>query len=408
MRRLLIALCLTTAVAPRAAAQGWPDETASLAGGRITFGGDVTATVGAEDPGRFTYTDYDRSTLRLIRLGFTAAVRPVDRVTFVAELRAEGDTSGGSWSAIPAALYVRVRPWQRAPLDIQAGRIPPVFGVAGRRVYATDNVLIGYPLAWQYLTVLSAETLPENADDLIYARSARWRAAYSAGPNGYVSGVPLATAFRYDTGVEARLGTDASPVSAAVAVTAGTISNPGVRDSNGGPQFSMRVAAHPTVGLIVGGSYADGRFIADSSRDALPPSQQGGRYAQRTWGADAEYSKGYWLVRGELVAASWTLPITGTPSIQNPLRATSLSVEGRYRVAPGLTAGARIDHLDFNQQRGSYLTLPWDAPVWRVEGGLAWRASRHIVVRGSVQHDSRSRGSVTDATLPSAQVTLWF
>ena len=202
MRRLFVALSLI-AVLPTAApvlAQGWPDETATLAGGRVTLGGDVTATVAPEDVGHFNATDYGRSALQLVRLGFTADLRPTDRVTFIAELRAEGDTSGGRWSAIPAALYVRVRPWKDLPIDIQAGRIPPVFGVAGRRVYAADNVLIGYPLAWQYLTVLRPDAVPSNANELLYARSAGWAPGYSVGSDGYAHGIPLTTAFRYDSG----------------------------------------------------------------------------------------------------------------------------------------------------------------------------------------------------------------
>ena len=38
--------------------------------------------------------------------------------------------------------------------DIQVGRVPPTFGAFARRTYATDNPLIGYPLAYQYLTSL--------------------------------------------------------------------------------------------------------------------------------------------------------------------------------------------------------------------------------------------------------------
>ena len=75
----------------------------------------------------------------------TASFRPVERIALVTELRAEGDTNGGPWTALPFAAYVRVRPWKDRPFDIQAGRIPPVFGAAGRRIYANDNVLIGYP-----------------------------------------------------------------------------------------------------------------------------------------------------------------------------------------------------------------------------------------------------------------------
>ena len=163
--RLTLALALVCPAV--ASAQLLPQETVSLAGGRLTLGGEVTATVAPDDEGQFNYTDYERSALQLLRLGVTASFRPVERIALVTELRAEGDTNGGPWTALPFAAYVRVRPWKDRPFDIQAGRIPPVFGAAGRRIYANDNVLIGYPLAWQYLTVLRSDAVPSSADELI-------------------------------------------------------------------------------------------------------------------------------------------------------------------------------------------------------------------------------------------------
>jgi hypothetical protein len=416
--RLALAIALTCPVL--ASAQLLPQETVSLAGGRLTMGGDVTATIAPDDDGQFNYTDYERSALQLLRLGVTVSFRPVERIALVTELRAEGDTNGGPWTALPFAAYVRVRPWKDRPFDIQAGRIPPVFGAAGRRIYANDNVLIGYPLAWQYLTVLRSDAVPSSADELIAARAAGWRPGYSVGTPGYARGVPLITAFRYDTGVQARIGGEQQRVSFAAAVTAGTLSSPGARTSNGGPQVSTRLAVRPTTGLILGGSFADGRFFADDLAVPLPAggteagytyattSSASGRYHQQTWGADAEYSLGYFLARAELVTARWRLPAIGASPIEEPLRSTGLSVEGRYRLAPGVTAAARVDRLSFSQLRGSYQELPWDAPVTRIEGGVAWSATRNLIVRGTVQHNDRSRGKVRSSTLPALQVTVWF
>jgi len=414
--RLVLTVALVCPIV--ASAQVLPQETVSLAGGRLTMGGDVTATVAPDDDGQFNYTDYERSALQLLRLGVTASFRPVDRIALVTELRAEGDTNGGPWTALPFAAYVRVRPWKDHPFDIQAGRIPPVFGVAGRRIYANDNVLIGYPLAWQYLTVLRSDAVPANADELIAARSAGWRPGYSVGTPGYARGVPLTTAFRYDTGVQARVGGEQQRISVAAAVTAGTLSSPGARTTNGGPQVSTRLAVRPTTGLVLGASFADGRFFADNLVMPLPTgasgysygasSTIGGRFHQQTWGADSEYSLGHFLARAELVTARWRLPAIGTPPIDEPLRSTGLSVEGRYRLAPGITTAARVDRLWFSQLRGSYGTLPWDAPVTRVEAGVAWSVTRHLIVRGSVQHNDRTRGNVRSSTLPALQVTVWF
>jgi len=417
----LFAVCSLLVVAG-VDAQVLPQETVSLIGGRLTLGGEVTATVAPDDDGQFNTTDYDRSALQLLRFGVTASFRPVERLAFVTELRAEGDTGGGPWTALPFAAYVRVRPWKDRNFDIQAGRIPPVFGAAGRRIYATDNVLIGYPLAWQYLTVLRTDAVPANAEELIRARdtgAARW---YSVGSPSYAAGVPLATAFRYDTGVEVRIGGEQQRLSWASALTAGTISSPGARSENGGPQFSTRLATRPVTGMIVGVSFADGQFFSDdvatstyrtpyAAADpyAMPAAATtDGRYHQTSWGVDAEYSIGHFLARAELVTARWRLPIVGPESIREPLTSAGLAVEGRYRVWPGITLGARIDRLGFGKIDSVYGRQAWDAPVTRFEGGVAWAATRNLIVRSSVQYDTRTRGGVRSATLPALQATLWF
>ena len=387
-------------------AQDWPQETPTLAGGRIAVGGELTVTVAPDDEGEFNVTDYSGNALQLVRVALSASVRPVDPLTLVAEVRAEGDTTGGPWSALPTALYLRVRPWRDRPIDLQIGRIPPVFGAAGRRVYAHNQVLIGYPLNWQYLTVLRPDSVPSTADELLSARGSYY--GYSVGADGYARGVPLATAFRYDTGAEVRFGDERSPVSMSAALTAGTLSRPGMRDSNGGPQVSARAAFRPVMGLVAGVSFAEGRFLARQVKDSLPAASRERRYAQRTWGADVEYSRGYWLVRGELVSARWRLPALEAPRLDQPLRATGVTLEGQYRLTPRLTAAARVDRLSFSRVRGTYVEMPWDAPVTRVEAGVAFKLTRQLIARTSLQVNRRDRGGVRRAVVPTAQVTWWF
>ena len=197
-------------------------------------------------------------------------------------------------------------------------------------------------------------------------------------------------------------------MSVAAAVTAGTLSSPGAREVNGGPQFSARVATHPATGLVAAVSLADGRFLSRRVRDELPAQRTGTRYAQRTWGADVEYSRDHWVVRGELVHARWNLPVIGEPAIDRPLRSTGISVEGRYRAAPGLTLAARVDHLGFSRLEGTYLAAPWDGPVTRIETGLAYALTRQLIARLSLQVNDRARGDVRRKATPAAQVTWWF
>jgi len=69
----LASMLVLVASAAAVHAQGLPSEPIALAGGRVTVGGDVSATVGSPDPGFFNYTDYEHSALRLVRIDVAAA-----------------------------------------------------------------------------------------------------------------------------------------------------------------------------------------------------------------------------------------------------------------------------------------------------------------------------------------------
>jgi hypothetical protein len=173
-------LLLIPALAPNpAAAQVLPSEPFTLVGGRITIGGEVSASASTnpDDPGWFNYTDYEHNALRLFRLGFSADVRLGSRVSVLGEFRTDNWDDFG-----PYALYARIRPWVDREFDIQIGRIPPTFGAFARRNYAgTDNPVIGYPLAYQYLTSLRSDAVPASADDLLRMRGRGWQPSYPVG-----------------------------------------------------------------------------------------------------------------------------------------------------------------------------------------------------------------------------------
>src|SRR5215471_1818367 len=223
--------------------------------GTVTISGEITATAGEKDQSAyFNFTDYEHNALRMFRLSVSGMWRPSPRFAFLTEVRSENVER-----MIPYALYVRVRPWMSRPFDIQAGRIPPVFGTFARRSYGTDNALIGYPLAYQYLTSVRPDAVPANADDLLMMRGRGWRVTYPVGNKTPGPGVPIVTAYRWDTGVEASYAGET--VEGAFSVTSGTLSNPRVDDDNDGRQLAGRVAWHPAIGLTLGASGARGAFV---------------------------------------------------------------------------------------------------------------------------------------------------
>ena len=409
LRRVAWALLpLAFALGAPASAQDWPDRPVTVANGRVTVGGDVTLTAGTNDPGYFNFTDYGRSALRLVRFDAVASLRLNAHVSCLTELRAEGDSREGHWTAGAYAAYVRVKPWTAHSFEVQAGRLPTAFGGFSRRSYGSENLLIGYPLAYQYLTSLRADAIPRTADDLVAMRGRGWYAHYPIGADYWDRGVPAMSVFRYDTGVLAKIGLPAARTEIAASLTAGTLSNPGLGDGNGAPQIAVRVAARPWPGLQVGASAASGAFVEGSVRDVLPGNAAERQYRQRAFGADAELSRGYWLVRTELVSTDWRLPALGRPALIHPLQATSWLVEGRYKLAPGLHAAARYDRMFFNRVSSTQGLISWDASLWRVEAGGGYSIRRNVMLKASYQYNRRDGGPVAVAHLAAAQVLLWF
>jgi hypothetical protein len=391
-----------------AGAQDWPDRPLSMANGRVTVGGDATLTIGTDDPGYFNFTDYERSALRLVRFDAIATLRVNAYLSCLAELRAEGDSTHGNWSAGAYAAYVRVQPWTNRAFEVQAGRVPTAFGGFTKHPYGNGNLLIGYPLAYQYLTALRADAVPRTADDLVLMRGRGWYAQYPVGADYWEHGVPAMTVFEYDTGVLAKLGLPSARTEVSASVTAGTLSNPGLGDRNGVPQIATRVAMRPVPGLLVGVSGATGAFVEQSVRDVLPANAAAQQYRQRAFGVDAELSHGYWLVRTELVSSDWRLPALGRPLISRPLRATAWLTEGRYKLAPGLYVAARYDRMLFSDIESSQGTIDWDASLWRIEAGAGYSVRRNVTLKGSYQYNRRDGGRETASSLAAAQVLLWF
>jgi hypothetical protein len=410
-RRRLGVLFLVVCLAPAGAyAQTLPEGPITTANGTVTVSGEVAATFGARDHSAyFNYTDYEHNALRMFRLSLAAMWRPGERIAFLTEFRSE-DTE----HLIPYAMYVRVRPFKGRNLDIQAGRIPPVFGAFARRLYGSDRMLIGLPLAYQYLTSLRPDALPASADDLLDMRGRGWLANFPVGNTAKGPGVPIVSSYRWDTGIQAHVGTEY--VEGAVAVTTGTLSNPRMHDDNRGGQVSGRVAWHPVVGLIVGASLARGEFLTKELEDYYAPVLGKQSYAQRALGIDAEYSRGYWIVRGEFIDSRWNLPAVGLPKIDKPLRASSGFVETRYRFTPRYFAAIRADRLTFSKIRGESAfpgVLPgvpatWDAPVTRLEAGGGVYVQRNLTLRIAVQFNQRDGGRIHQRTFPSAQLVYWF
>src|SRR6185503_11563415 len=311
----------------------------------------------------FNFTDYEHNALRVVRMRLMAEWRVAARLSFVGEVR----TENGDGVDVPA-LYLRWRPWSNRAVAIQAGRVPPLIGAFPRRAYGRANIVIGWPLAYQYLVSLRPDALPATVDDLLRMRGRGWQPSFPIGSQTLRPGVSLINASHWDTGVQ--ISTQLRGLSLAGAVTEGPPARPSVRDRTPGLGWSGRASLTLPAGVVVAASGGTGNWI---DRAVLDQSSLQSAASQRVVGVEAEAGRGRWLLRTEWFHAAFTLPIEAAPV---HLGARVGFVEGRYRFGARWQFGARAEQLRFARVGGSALRgpTPWDADVDRVEGALSYRA----------------------------------
>jgi hypothetical protein len=385
-------------------AQGLPSEPVVLGDGRVVLSGDVSLTASCShadgaaactgDTGFFNFSDYDHSTLRMVRLGLSTSVRIGRRVSALAEVRMEN-----LQAPRPYGLYLRYRPFDGHDFDIQAGRVPSTFGAFSRHAYNTDNLLIGYPLAYQYLLSLRPDALPTNADDVLRMRGRGWLSSFPVGNQTPEPGLPLADTFRWDTGVQAH--GSVRWIEGAVSVTTGSLGNPLFRDDNAGRQIAARIAARPVTGVIVGASASRAPYVTAAAASLAHARAED--FVQDALGADIEYSRAHYLVRFETISSAYVLP-----TLEPRLRALGTMVEGRYKLTPRTHVAARLDHLGFNTITATTRTSTWEAPVTRWEIGAGYAVQRNAQLRASFQRNNRDGGRVRNMSAGSVQLMYWF
>lgn len=369
--------------------------------GPLTLAGEIAGSLAPEDTAFLNDTGYDVYPLRMLFVSLTAEIRLGARSSVLGEVVSENVDAPRI-----RALYLRVRPLRDRAFDVQAGRIPPVFGAFARRSYGASNPLIGLPLGYHYLTTLRTDAVAESADGLLAVRGRGWLLAYPVGDRSPAPGLPLVSSRFWDTGLEARIGRE--PVSLAVAITQGTLSSPRFKDDNPGKQVSARLGWIPRTGLIVGASAARGEYTSRTLARSLPEAQASRSFMQESLAADLEYSFGAWLLRAEYLHSRFDLPSLREPKIASPVAAVALSIEGVRRLGPGLFAAARVDDLRFSQVSGATRSAPWDAPVSRVEAGLGWQPWRPVTLKLTYQRNWRHEGYAGRRSFLTAQAIARF
>ena len=371
---------------------------------RWFYGAEIVLNASPHDIGYFNEATYATNTLRLFRLNGQMEFLLSRGLSVHFDIR-----SDNLESPIASGLYARFRPWEERAFALQIGRVPPVIGGFPRRRYNSDNPLIGYPLAYQYPTLVRSDAAVGTAAELARFRGFGAKLDYPLGEQELESGLPMMDAFRWDTGIAVLLGeAGRDRLSLQMALTNGSAGAPLVGDNNSGKQFSGRLGFRPAFFLSLGGSFSTGEYVSDELYEVvsgLPEFRDADELkgGQRLGALDAELAHGPWLIRSEFLVSSWDVP-----TVADSLAARGVYAEVRRTLSPMLYVAARLGRMSFGEITMGGETMTWDSAVTRFEAGVGYRIQRNWQVKASYQFNTRDAGILSERHLPNFQVYFWW
>ena len=357
------------------------------------------------------------SPLSHLRLSLFGDVVLSDRLTLFNQLPIETSSRATVGTYLRSYIHYRLFETDGADLHIEAGKIPTPFGHFTQRAYTDKNPLLGHPLMYHYATALRSNQLPATNADLLRHRGEGRSSSFSGyeggGASAPNSGLPLVYDSCWDFG-----GSFVGSVwrfEYLVAVTSGTLSDPrsSASDNNDGRQLALRLGFVPFTGLLVRGSFARGPYLDRAVGDAL---QMSGRevedFHQQIAGLSVEYGIGHLQVNAEVAANGWESPnIVDARNRSMDLEVLGYYVEGKYNLRPGLHAALRFGGLrfsDIDDGSAAGTSVPWDFDVERLEFGLGYRPTEHLITKLTTQLNDFGRPGNVGERILATQLTVLF
>ncbi|HTY60267.1 MAG TPA: hypothetical protein VMF59_15700 [Bacteroidota bacterium] len=277
--------------------------------------------------------------------------------------------------------YIAIRITDVTPLGLnfQAGKFDLPFGNLGERRFPRKNILYGLPSIYEYHTALPDHFPPGPDNKVIPERD------IIAGA-GLGRGMRLLDLGMYHPG--AMVYGSAGILDYAFAVTTGTVSTSIYSSDNYNSDLGKvaRLAITPLTGLTLGGAYSWGAYMQASY--PIPGNESVTSYTERAAEADLEFSRGHAVIDGEVVYASYSVPVT---TDDQDLTVLGYYVEGKYTLMPRLYAALRVSGLQFGNILADGVGQPWDYNLVEWEGGLGFFIDRDVLLK-AVRRETRIRG----------------
>jgi hypothetical protein len=319
---------------------GAPDRAAAQRA--VLIQGVADAELWMTDSGSVLLTRNDGRPGALGRVHLWGAAELGSRVVVYAAGTAEGGKArsepGTEWyTDMVSARYV----WSDA-LMIDIGKMPHPVGAFASRRYSVRNPLIG-------------------------------------GPDGYPVEYPLALQV---SGARGRVDYRAALVSLPV------YHEDYVPDPTATARPALGGGLTLTTGVRLGASATWGPYL---NRD-LPPTLLAGRswraYSQRVGAVDAQLSRGYLELRGEVAAARYEVPgDAGSPA--NVVHGLTYYAEAKYTLTPRLFVASRVERNNYAyiEAISDFAWVATPTNMYNGEVGASYRLNAQTLLKASVRAD---------------------
>ena len=320
-------------------------------------------------------------------------------------------------SASSSMFLTYLRPFVRVSslggykwMNLQAGKLPTVFGTFSERVTSTETGPMGIPLLYYYHTSVRGDLILENAD-YFFQPGIRGYGIESVSQGGVFSlvGSPLIYDACWDTGAE-MFGSHQG-VQYSFAGTHGTVSRPATSAENYNDGYQLvgrlgyQVQEGPLFGLRMGVSGAMGPYLSGSVGQSqyFPLDSSPEDYLNTAIGADLSFARGPWQFYGEAGQIGFEVP-----NVDPTLKTTSYYLELNRDFGPAWSVAVRQEGVFFNDITSTFgLTEGWDYDLTRWETAINFRFREGTRLRFGYQTTRFPDAEALNSDLFAVQLQVW-
>ncbi len=302
--------------------------------------------------------------------------------------------------------YVLHRIFDEKNLFFEIGRIPTHDGIWASTTYSNKNPLVGTPLGYYWKSSLPYRSMPNSLEELVASRLGGQRGVMYTDSTGAQRGTFGQATLLYDNcwNNGAYLLGSTDRLEFAAGVTTGTTGAPvNNNDTNENIALHAKVGAAVTHGLKLYLSAARGAYLGRDAAPYLAPGQSINEYFQTVYIASATWQWNYLTMSGEHMWNHYDTPLRA-----DGLGSTSTWLQAVYTVAVGWDVALRYDEIRFEDVTTTQGTTTWDQNVYRWEGGISYKLSRHLIAKGVVQATDIGDGYKQGNILPTFQMSFSF